>query len=73
MGWVYPLLILVSYMYTSNFVLIGLEHIIPKLNEHGFTTPKKLAQLTLRDMYDVGKFRLLPTPPLSLGPNICVV
>lgn len=33
----------------------GLEHIIPKLTEHGITTPKKLAQLNLRDMYEIGE------------------
>ena len=32
---------------------LGLEYIIPKLKANGITTPKKLAQLTLRDMYDV--------------------
>jgi hypothetical protein len=32
---------------------LGLEHIIPKLTEQGITTPKKLAQLSLRDMYEV--------------------
>lgn len=32
---------------------LGLEYIIPKLKENGITTPKKLAQLTLRDMYEV--------------------
>jgi predicted flap endonuclease-1-like 5' DNA nuclease len=34
---------------------LGLEYIIPKLEENGITTPKKLAQLTLRDMFEVGK------------------
>ena len=34
---------------------LGLEYIIPKLKANGITTPKKLAQLTLRDMYEVGK------------------
>ena len=34
---------------------LGLEYIIPKLYENGITTPKKLALLTLRDMYEVGK------------------
>ncbi len=33
----------------------GLEHVIPKLTEHGITTPKKLAQLSLRDMYEIGE------------------
>ena len=32
---------------------LGLEYIIPKLKANGITTPKKLAQLTLRDRYDV--------------------
>ena len=34
---------------------LGLEYIIPKLKANGITTPKKLAMLTLRDMYEVGK------------------
>lgn len=34
---------------------LGLEYIIPKLKANGITTPKKLAQLTLRDMYEVGE------------------
>ena len=33
---------------------LGLDYIIPKLVENGITTPKKLAQLSLRDMYEVG-------------------
>lgn len=37
---------------------LGLEYIIPKLQANGITTPKKLALLTLRDMYEVGKLRL---------------
>ena len=32
---------------------LGLEYIIPKLKANGITTPKKLANLTLRDMYEV--------------------
>lgn len=32
---------------------LGLEYIIPKLEASGITTPKRLAQLTLRDIYDV--------------------
>lgn len=32
---------------------LGLEYIIPKLKANGITTPKKLALLTLRDMYEV--------------------
>lgn len=35
---------------------LGLEYIIPKLKANGITTPKKLALLNLRDMYEVGKF-----------------
>jgi hypothetical protein len=35
---------------------LGLEYIIPKLKANGITTPKKLAMLTLRDMFDVGTF-----------------
>jgi hypothetical protein len=38
---------------------LGLEYIIPKLEANGITTPKKLAQLTLRDMFEVGKLSLL--------------
>ncbi len=34
---------------------LGLEYIIPKLKANGITTPKKLALLTLRDMYEVGE------------------
>lgn len=34
---------------------LGLEYIIPKLKANGITTPKKLAMLSLRDMYEVGK------------------
>ena len=33
---------------------LGLEYIIPKLNENKINTPKKLAKLSLRDMFDVG-------------------
>ena len=32
---------------------LGLEYIIPKLKANGITTPKKLAMLSLRDMYEV--------------------
>ena len=32
---------------------LGLEYIIPKLEAHGLTTPKKLALLSLRDIYEV--------------------
>jgi hypothetical protein len=32
---------------------LGLEYVIPKLKEHGITTPKKLATLSLREMYEV--------------------
>lgn len=38
---------------------LGLEYIIPKLKENGITTPKKLAQLTNRDMYEVGELAFL--------------
>lgn len=34
---------------------LGLDHVIPLLQTHGITTPKKLALLTLRDIYEVGK------------------
>ena len=34
---------------------LGLDYIIPKLEANGITTPKKLAQLTLRDMFEVGE------------------
>jgi hypothetical protein len=36
---------------------LGLEEIIPKLESNGITTPKKLAALSLKDMYEVGKCR----------------
>jgi hypothetical protein len=39
---------------------LGLDYIIPKLLENGITTPKKLAQLSLRDMYEVGKLNFSP-------------
>jgi len=32
---------------------LGLDYIIPKLKANGITTPKKLAQLSLLDMYEV--------------------
>jgi len=32
---------------------LGLQDIIPKLEKHGITTPKKLAALTLKEMYEV--------------------
>jgi hypothetical protein len=35
---------------------LGLDHVIPLLQAHGITTPKKLALLTLRDIYEVGEF-----------------
>lgn len=38
---------------------LGLEYIIPKLKANGITTPKKLAMLSLRDMYEVGKSHAL--------------
>lgn len=34
---------------------LGLDYIIPKLKAQGITTPKKLAALSLRDIYEVGK------------------
>lgn len=34
---------------------IGLEYAIPRFHEQGITTPQKLAQLNLRDMYELGK------------------
>jgi hypothetical protein len=33
---------------------LGLDYIIPKLKLNGITTPKKLATLSLRDMFDYG-------------------
>ena len=33
---------------------LGLEYILPTLKEKGITTPKRLAQLSLRDIYDIG-------------------
>jgi hypothetical protein len=41
---------------------LGLEGIIPKLEANGITTPKKLAALSLKDMYEVGTCL---NPPLS--------
>jgi hypothetical protein len=32
---------------------LGLDYIIPKLKAQGITTPKKLAALSLRDIYEV--------------------
>eukprot|EP01031_Cornospumella_fuschlensis_P033740 gene33740-40820_t len=32
---------------------LGLDYVIPKLKANGITTPKKLATLTLRDIYEV--------------------
>lgn len=32
---------------------LGLDYIIPKLEANDITTPKKLAMLSLRDIYDV--------------------
>lgn len=44
---------------------LGLDYVTPKLKAHGITNPKKLAQLTLRDMFDFGKkeyfFYFFPT------------
>lgn len=34
---------------------LGLDYIVPKLKANGITTPKKLATLTLREIYEVGK------------------
>jgi hypothetical protein len=34
---------------------LGLDYIIPKLKQNGVTTPKKLAQLELIDMYQICK------------------
>jgi predicted aldo/keto reductase-like oxidoreductase len=33
---------------------LGLDYIIPKLRDHGITTPKQLATLSLREIYEVG-------------------
>lgn len=35
---------------------LGLDYVIPKLKANGITTPKKLAALSLREIYEVGKF-----------------
>ena len=35
---------------------LGLDYITPKLKANGITTPKKLATLTLRDMFEFGKY-----------------
>lgn len=32
---------------------LGLEYIIPKLEKCGINTPKKLAKLSLKDMYEL--------------------
>ena len=32
---------------------LGLDYVIPRLKEQGITTPKKLAALTLKDMYEL--------------------
>lgn len=45
---------------------LGLDYIIPKLKANGITTPKKLAQLTLRDMYEVGESTRLPFVVFSI-------
>ena len=37
---------------------LGLDYVTPKLKAHGVTTPKRLAQLTLRDMFDFGKDKI---------------
>lgn len=39
---------------------LGLESIIPKLEQNGITTPKKLAALSLKEMCDTGTSRLGP-------------
>ena len=40
--------------YIENWLKgLGLEYVIPRLKENGITTPKKLAQLNLRDMYEL--------------------
>ena len=47
---------------------LGLEYVIPKLKEQGITTPKKLATLSLREMYEVrmnASTRRYPPSPLS--------
>ena len=50
---------------------LGLEYIIPKLKANGITTPKKLALLSLRDMYEVGESRTsLGTPFLRNLPDL---
>ena len=33
---------------------LGLDYVIPKLKQNNITTPKKLATLTLRDMFEFG-------------------
>lgn len=34
---------------------LGLDYVIPKLKANGITTPKKLAALSLREIYEVGE------------------
>ena len=46
---------------------LGLEGIIPKLEANGITTPKKWAALSLKDMYEVGKFDLCSDTRSSHG------
>jgi hypothetical protein len=52
-----PLLITMKYIDTWLSGL-GLEYVIPKLKAVGITTPKKLAALSLREIYEVGKSTL---------------
>ena len=33
---------------------LGLDYLLPKLKANGITTPKKLASVTLRDMFEFG-------------------
>ena len=48
---------------------LGLEYVIPKLKSQGITTPKKLALLSLRDMYEVVGVEDAFTPTIALPPT----
>jgi hypothetical protein len=37
---------------------LGLDYVIPKLKANGITTPKKLAALSLREIYEVGTWSI---------------
>jgi predicted flap endonuclease-1-like 5' DNA nuclease len=45
---------------------LGLDYVIPKLKANGITTPKKLAALSLREIYEVGTCRFQFKIPVFL-------